>query len=218
MIRGAIFDFDGTLMDSMPAWETSGDIFLLSVGKEPEPDLQKVLKPMSPLQSAEYLQQTYGLSLSLEAIMAGVNRTVEDAYFHTVQPKEGVIPFLEQLKARGVRMCIATATDRYLVEAAVRRCGMDRFFSAIFTCSDVGHGKDEPVIFRRAMAHLQTSREDTFVFEDALHALRTAHEDGFRTVAVYDPSEERQKALRETADLFLENYHNMDPFWKFVTA
>lgn len=218
MIRGAIFDFDGTLFDSMFIWKTAGDIYLRSLGKEPEKDLQKKLKTMSLLQSAAYMQRAYGLTASVEEIMDGVNRTVEDFYFNTVEPKADVIPFLERMKAQGIKMCIATATDRYQVEAALRRCGMDTFFSDIFTCSDVGHGKDEPVIFRKALEHIQTTKADTAVFEDAFHALQTAKNDGFITVAVYDSHEERQNELRRLADLYLDNYSYTDSFWKFAST
>lgn len=217
MIRGAIFDFDGTLFDSMFIWDTAGEAYLRSIGKKPEDDLQKVLKPMSLYQSADYIKDHYSIPMSIEGIMDGINHTVEGFYFHTVQPKEGVIPFLEQMKDNGVKMCIATATDRYQVEAALHRCGMEGFFSEIFTCTEVGHGKDEPVIFHKAMEHLQASRTDTVVFEDACHALRTAKMDGFITVAVYDSHEEKQEELRTLADFFLDDYLNADPFWKFLS-
>ena len=97
MLKGVIFDFDGTLFDSMFIWDTIGESYLRSLGKEPAGDLQRVLKPMSLLQSAEHLQAHYQLSLSVEEICAGINQMVEDFYFHTVQPKSGVIELLEEL-------------------------------------------------------------------------------------------------------------------------
>ena len=111
MIQGVIFDLDGTLFDSMFIWDTAGESYLRSIGKEPEADLQMVLKPMSLLQSAQYIREKYDIPLSVEDIMDGVNRTVEDFYFHMVEPKPGVIDFLEELHRRKIRMCIATATD-----------------------------------------------------------------------------------------------------------
>jgi len=131
MLKGAIFDFDGTLFNSMFIWDTAGEVYLRSIGIEPRGDLQKVLKPMSLLQSATYIREKYVIPLTVEEIMDGINRTVEDFYFHTVQSKEGVITFLEQMKAQGIKMCIATATDRYQVEAALKRCGMESFFSEV---------------------------------------------------------------------------------------
>ena len=154
MLKGLIFDFDGTLFDSMFIWDTAGEVYLRSIEKEPETDLQKILKPMSLLQSAEHIREKYQIPLSIEEIMDGVNRTVEGFYFHTVEPKLGVIAFLEELYRRNIKMCIATATDRYQVEAALQRCKMRHFFSEIFTCTEVGSGKDRADIFRKAMEHL----------------------------------------------------------------
>ena len=218
MIQGIIFDFDGTLFDSMFIWDTAGEVYLRSIGKEPEDDLQKILKPMSLLQSAEYIREKYHIPFSVEEIMDGVNRTVEGSYFHTVEPKPGVIDFLEELYRRNIKMCIATATDRYQVEAALQRCGMSHFFSEIFTCTEVGSGKDRPDIFRKAMEHLQTDRRTTAVVEDAYHAIRTVKQDGFLVVGVHDSHESRQQELLSLADVFLSDYFDLTNFWKFVSA
>lgn len=218
MIQGVIFDFDGTLFDSMFIWDTAGEVYLRSIGKEPEADLQKVLKPMSLLQSAEYIREKYCIPLSVEDIMDGVNRTVEDFYFHTVEPKPGVIAFLEELHRRNIKMCIATATDRYQVEAALQRCKMRHFFSEIFTCTEIGRGKDRPDIFRKAMEYLQTDRSNTAVVEDAYHAAFTAKQDGFMVVGVYDSHESRQQELLQLADVFLPDYLHLNNFWKFASA
>lgn len=216
MLKGAIFDFDGTLFDSMFIWDTAGEVYLRSIGIEPREDLQKVLKPMSLLQSATYIREKYVISLTVEEIMDGINSMVEDFYFNTVQPKDGVVSFLEQMKKQGVKMCIATATERYQVEAALKRGGMESFFSEIFTCTDVGHGKDEPLIFQKAMEHLGTTKADTVVFEDAYHAAKTAKADGFITVAVYDSHETKQVELHSVSDCFIENFTQTEHFWKFA--
>lgn len=217
MLKGMIFDFDGTLFDSMFIWNTAGEVYLSSIGKEPQENLQTVLKPMSLYQSAGYIKSRYHVPLSVEEIMEGINRTVEDFYFHTVKPKPGVIPWLEELCARKIKMCIATATERYQVEAALKRCGMRQFFSEIFTCTEAGSGKESPLIFRAAMEHLCTNRGNTAVVEDAFHAIHTAKADGFPTVAVYDSHESRQKEIREMADVYLPDYLNLNPFWKFAS-
>ena len=218
MIQGVIFDLDGTLFDSMFIWDTAGEVYLRSIGKEPEADLQKTLKPMSLLQSAQYIREKYHIPLSVEEIMDGVNRTVEGFYFHSVEPKPGVIVFLEELYRRNIKMCIATATDRYQVEAALQRCKMRHFFSEIFTCTEVGSGKDTPDIFRKAMEHLQTDRSNTAVVEDAYHAAHTAKQDGFMVVGVYDSHESRQQELLQLADVFLPEYLHLNNFWKFASA
>ena len=218
MLKGAIFDFDGTLFDSMFIWDTAGEVYLRSIGIEPMEDLQKVLKPMSLLQSATYIREKHVIPLTVEEIMDGINHTVEDFYVHTVQPKKVVVAFLEQMKKQGVRRCIATATDRYQVEAALKRCGMESFFSEIFTCTDVGHGKDEPIIFQKAMDYLGTTKANTVVFEDAYHAAKTAKADGFITVAVYDSHETKQAELHSVSDCFIENFTQTEHFWKLANG
>ena len=216
MIQGAIFDFDGTLFDSMGIWDTAGKDYLQSVNRVAAEDLQDTLKTMSLYQSACYLQKAYQISQSVEAIMAGINRVVEDFYFHTAQPKPGVGDLLELLRRQDVKLCIATATDRYQVEAALRRCGLSQFFQAILTCTEVGHGKEQPQIFRAALALLQTHRTNTIVVEDALHAIQTAKADGFITVAVYDSHETNQQKVQSLADFYLPDYSDLRAFQKFA--
>ena len=218
MLKGVIFDFDGTLFDSMFIWDTTGESYLRSLGKEPASDLQRVLKPMSLLQSANYLQAHYQLSLSVEEICAGINQMVEDFYFHTVQPKPGVIELLEELHRRNIKMCIATATDRYQVEAALARCGMKQFFSGIFTCTEVGSGKDEPQLYHAAMAHLHTDQSNTLIVEDAYHAIQTAKQAGFSVVGVYDPYESNQSEVKSLSDIYLPDYSDLTELWKFASA
>lgn len=218
MLKGVIFDFDGTLFDSMFIWEAAGADYLRSIGKEPEENLQAVLKSMSIQQSAEYIKKKYNIPLSIEEIMIGVSRTVEDFYFYNVEPKHEVIAFLDELQRRNIKMCIATATDRYQVNAALERFKMKHFFSEVFTCSEVGCGKDKPLIYRAAMEHLQTDRSNTIVVEDALHAIRTAKADGFSVAAVFDNSETQQTELRNMADCYLADFEHTESFWKYASA
>ena len=217
MLKAAIFDFDGTLFDSNYVWETAGEQFFGSIGVVPKADLQQEIRTMSLYQSACYIREEYGLSLTVEEIMDRINRTVENCYFHEVQPKPGVIPFLYALKTAGIRMCIATATDRYQIEAALKRCGMVDFFEEIFTCSEVGHGKDKPIIFRKAMEFLGTDRSNTVIFEDAFHAVQTAKADGFMTVGICDSYIQKQKQLQTLCDCYLTDFGQTEPFWKFAS-
>ena len=217
-LKGAVFDFDGTLFDSMYIWDTAGETYLRSLGKTPEPSMQEEIKSMSLQQSACYFKEEYALDLTVEEIIQGINRTIERFYLSEVQPKAGVLDFLKALAEAGICMCIATATDRYQILAALQRCGMDGLFSAILTCSEVGHGKDEPTIYRKAMESLGTDRSNTIILEDAYHAALTAKQDGFLTAGVFDPSENRQEALREICDCYLSDFAHTEPFWKLASA
>jgi len=211
-LDGAIFDLDGTLLDSMSVWNTVGEDYLRSRGMEPHENLNEKFKNMSLYQAACYYQSEYGMSGSAEEIMDGVNRMIAHFYTDEVQPKAGVPSLLAALKKRGVKMCVATATDRPLVEAALSRCGLLGYFGEIFTCSSVGQGKDEPDIFYAALGFLGTPKESTWVFEDALHAARTAKAAGFPVLGVYDCSEENQTALAKLADIYVCSFTEMEAY------
>ena len=203
-IRGAIFDVDGTLLDSMFIWDTIGEAYLRSIGYQPKENLSETFKNMSLHQAARYYQTEYGVTLSIDEIMDGVNAMLERYYRFEVPLKPGVAELLERLRQSGVKLCIATATDRHLVEAALDRCGVLSCFGEIFTCNEVGHGKDEPDIFEASLRFLGTRREETLVFDDALYAVRTAKEAGFPVAAGYDSHEKEQDKVRLLADIYLK--------------
>jgi HAD superfamily hydrolase (TIGR01509 family) len=194
-------------------WDTVGEIYLRSLGKEPKPSMREDVRALSLYQSACYFKEEYDLPLTVEEIMTGINQTIEGFYIHEVLPKPGVVPFLEQMKKAEIPMCIATASDRYQIEAALRRCGMEHDFEAIFTCSEVGHGKDAPDIFRKAMEYFDADRSTTVVFEDAIHAIQTAKADGFTVIAVFDNSEKRQTEIRDLSDYYIADFEHTEEFW-----
>ena len=207
-ISGAIFDVDGTLLDSMSIWDTIGADYLRSIGYIPRENLNEIFKNMSLLQAAEYYRNEYGVTLRVEEIMSGVNAMLEQFYQYEAPLKPGAAELLARLRQNRVKLCIAT--DRYLVEAALARCGVLSYFGEIFTCNGVGHGKDEPHIFEAALRFLGTERAETVVFDDALYAIRTAKEAGFPIAAVYDTHEKSQTEVRALSDFYLENLSRFD--------
>ena len=212
MIKGAIFDLDGTLLDSMFIWDTIGEDYLRSLGKEPHEDLKETFMTLTLEEAAEYYREHYGVPLSVKEIVDGVNAMVEQTYRTKVTLKPGISEYLAWLKENGVRMCVATVTDRYLVEETLERLGVRHYFSEIYTCAEVGFGKDKPVIYQKALEHLGTEKSDTYVFEDLPFALNTAKTDGFPTVGVYDRHEVHQDELKELADYYIFDF--TDPILK----
>ena len=214
MIKGAIFDLDGTLLDSMFIWDTIGEEYLRSLGKEPHEDLKETFVTLTLEEAAEYYREHYGVTLSVKEIVDGVNAMVEQTYRTKVTLKPGISEYLAWLKGNGVRTCVATVTDRYLVEETLERLGVRHYFSEIFTCAEVGFGKDKPIIYRKALEHLGTEKSDTYVFEDLPFALNTAKTDGFPTVGVYDRHEAHQDELRGLADYYVLDF--TDPILKTI--
>lgn len=214
MLKGAIFDLDGTLLDSMFIWDTIGEDYLRTLGKEPHEDLREAFMPLTLEEAAEYYREHYGVTLSVTEIVDEVNAMVEGIYRTKVTLKPGIKEYLHWLKENGVKMCVATVTDRYLVEETLERLGIRHYFSGIFTCAEFGYGKDKPIIYREALAHLDTTREETCVFEDSFFALKTAKNDGFTAVGVYDKYEKRQDELRHLAHYYIRDF--TDPVLKII--
>lgn len=209
-IEGAIFDVDGTLLDSMKIWRNVGEDYLRNRGIVPIESINERFQSMSMQQVAKYYQEKYNLGDSEEKISRDINSMVEDFYLHSAMPKSGVKDFLELLKKKRVHMCIATATDRYLIESALKRLGLRRYFEEIFTCSEVGSGKDTPLIYEAALSFLGTEKSRTVIFEDALYAVKTAKLANFPVVAVKDESmKEKAGEIRALSDFYINGFEEL---------
>lgn len=218
MLKGAIFDFDGTLVDSMFIWESFGEDYLRSLGKEPKENLRKTFATFTLEQAAEYYRKYYGVTLSAEKIIRNVNEIVLQSYRTKVRLKSGVADFLEKLKKQGVNMCVATVTDRFIVEEVLERLGVRKYFSEIFTCSEVGCSKESPEIYNVALDYLKTDKKDTIVFEDSFYALMTAKNDGFCVAGVFDKHEKNQVQMKANADYYISDYKQFNFTRQIKTA
>lgn len=204
MIKGAVFDVDGTLLDSMGIWEETGSRYLHGIGIEPEEHLSEILFPMTVEEGAAYVKRQYGLTQSVREIADSVFDIVRGFYYEEAPLKEGAEKLLEYLKERNIVMAVATSSEREHVEAAFQRLHIRHYFKEIFTCREVGAGKTDPLIYMEAAKCLGTKPEETYVFEDVLHGIQTANAAGFRTVGVYDRSSEKDnRAIREQAEIYL---------------
>ena len=205
MIKGAIFDIDGVLLDSMGIWDDLGARYLRSLGRIPEEGLNKILFSMSMEQGAEYLNEHYGLNKSVKETVDGIGKMLEDYYFYEVLLKPGAKEILEFLKSKSIKMAAATSSPRMHIEKALSRNGLLGYIDKIYTTGEVGVSKHSPDIYNLAADFLKTKSEETLVFEDSLYALKTAKEAGFVTVGVFDEKgESNQAELENQADLYLK--------------
>lgn len=210
-IRGAIFDMDGTLTESMHLWIEIGRRYLEGLGYKVSPEQNHEMTRMLLEPMALYMQDEFGLAKSQEQIVAEINKIVEPGYFEDVAVKPTVVESLEAMQERGIRMCVATATDRHLTEACLKRNGIDRFFSAIFTCGEEHCNKRTSQIYDKARAHLGTSPEETYIFEDTYVSILGAKQSGCRIVALEDRwSVKKRDLIKETADVYVARMGDLD--------
>ena len=206
-IKGAIFDMDGTLIDSLMLWniiwEKFGEIFLQNKSFRPDKADDKAVRTMTLKDAMNYLHSVYGIGNCGEELLEKANEIIIHFYSKEVEVKKGVVEFLEHCHANGVKMCIASATDIRLIKIAVEHCGLEKYFSHIFSCAEIGKGKDEPDIYVKAIACLGTEMEETCIFEDSNIAIQTASRMGVKTVGIYDRFNFDQEEIQKTADVYI---------------
>lgn len=211
MIKGAIFDVDGTLLDSMEIWEDVAIRYLKSIGVEAEPDLPEVMFTMSLPEGAAYVKEHYRLTRETDEIIQGVLDIIRKYYEETAPLKPGVTKILEELSRKRIPMTVATSNNKEEVEAAFKRLGIASYFSRIFTCEEVGAGKTRPDIYMKAAEYMGTRPEETVIFEDVLHAIRTAKKAGFLAVGLYDEaSKADQEEIKKEADWYAKSMEGLD--------
>ncbi len=204
MIKAAIFDADGTLLDSMHIWGELGERFLRSINLTPENGLSETLYDMSIEQGCLYLQTHYKINASLSQIRESIMAIIENFYVHEVKLKPGVRDFIERINLPSV---IATSGDRDLLTAALIRNGIDKYFARIFTCSELDTNKNEPKIFLECSEFLGLKPENIIVFEDSLFALKTAKESGFIIAGVQDDSSKKHEAaIIDLSDYYITDW------------
>ena len=201
----AIFDMDGTLVDSMGFWKDLASEYLRSKGIQEIPvGILERIKPMTMSESAALFRSEFGLSGDIEGEM---NAMMDDHYRSDIPLKPGVAAYLQKLREQGVRMCVASATAEHLMEACLSRLGVLPCFDFLLSCESVGAGKNSPLVFREAARLLGADEAEIAVYEDALYAIRTAKEAGFHVVGVFDATAD-WKAVQLTADETILNWED----------
>ena len=185
-ITGAIFDMDGTLLNSMDYWATVPDEYLASLGITACESTSKRFLEDGMKNWYEYCQNKYSLTASYEDAKKEIYRLMDLKYESVIDIKDGARELLDLLYSKGIKMCLATATDRPSVEKVVKRLSLGKYFSHIFSTAELKMSKREPKIYELALEHLGTDKESTYIFEDAIYALKTAYTNGFNVVGIYD--------------------------------
>ena len=206
-IKVAIFDMDGTLVDSLMIWDvlwsTFGERYLNDKTFVPSLEDDKKVRTLT-LKDAMYLiHKNYQLGESGEELLALANVIMKDFYANSVELKSGVREFLEYCKNKGVKMCIASATAPELIDVAMNHCNIGKYFLQVFSCGTIGKGKDEPDVFLKAAEFLGAEIKETWVFEDSLTAIETATKIGMPTVGIYDCYNFGQDRIKKIATEYI---------------
>ena len=212
-IKGAIFDMDGTLLDSLGFWgyfwPRVGEKYFGNSDFYPEV-IDKAIRTMIFEDGMTYFKDYYKVPDSIEDIMEFSVSELRNFYVKVAKPKDGAFELLEYLKDKGVGMVLASATNRENVMLALEASGMLPYFDAVLSCADIGVGKDKPDIYIKAMKTLGIEDvKEICVYEDSYVALETAKNFGFKTVGIFDKNNYGQDRLEAASDFYLSDGHSL---------
>ncbi len=209
-ITGAIFDFDGTLFSSMHIWRGVRFTFLEHLGITLTDEDKKAFDGLSLIESLQYSKDRFGIAENGDDLFTLFFDYIRSRYLADACPKNDIIEFLEKLKAKGVKIGIATATAEYALKSVLEKYGMLGYFSTIRSTYTVGAAKTQPKVYDTVLEELGTDKETTWVFEDALYAAKTAKANGYNLVGIFDETEPNTAVLEEIADIYIRNYSEIE--------
>ena len=165
--------------------------------------------------TGEYLREHYHIDRSAAEITKDLNDTALDFYMNRAERKPYVTELLDALSEAGVLMITATASDSGVVRRLLRRLGLEKYFSGIYSCEELGWDKMHPECYLKCLTILDTEKETTWVFEDMLHAAHSAHLAGLRVGGMYDrPSAANEEIMRSFCDRYLKTEEDFGNFIK----
>lgn len=205
--KAAIFDMDGTMIDSLIFWDVlwsrMGSLYLHDSTFSPSKEDDKAVRTLTMRDAMELIHRNYGIGETGEEVFLFASQMLRDFYAEEVQLKPGVLEFLAYCRDKGIRMCVASASAQDLVSVAMEHCGLKPYFEKVFSCADLGVGKDKPDIYIQARNYLGSENAETCVFEDSLTAVETASSLGMQTVAIYDRFNYGQEQMKEIATTYI---------------
>ena len=206
----AIFDMDGTLIDSTSLWHDIDKAFFSKRNMELPNDYAQHIVHLGLTEAAKYTKNTYHLEESVQDIMDEWHQMSLDMYKYNVQLKEGALELLELFKKNGIKMAIATANDEELYRPCIERLGIEKYFDKIADVNTTKEGKQSAKIYLDLADALLSKPENTLVLEDMPTCVKTAFKSGFITVAIYDhASRAYEEEKRKYSHLYVKSFYEL---------
>lgn len=209
-MKAALFDLDGTLVDSMWMWENIDIEFLKKHKIDMPENLQKEIEGMGFTENAIYFKKRFHIQESIDEIKEEWNKMAYDKYLTQVPMKKGALSFLKELKVKGFKLGIATSNSRELAKAVINVHGLDKLFDTICTACDVGFGKPSPDIYLKVADDLGIEPSQCIVFEDIPNGILAGKNANMKVCTIFDNySVKQEKEKRSLADYYINSYEDI---------
>lgn len=209
-IEAAIFDMDGTLIDSMWVWVSINTRYLENRNLSVPKDLKSNIEYLTFAESAQYFKDRFNIQDSVEEIINEWNSMATYSYTHNVKLKPGVMEYLSLLKTQGIKIGLATSNYPQLVEMALSSNNILHFFDAVTTTEEVAREKNFPDIYLLTAEKLEVDPSKCIVFEDILPAVKGAKLAGMKVVGVHDEySLDQKEEIMKLSDFYIERYEEL---------
>jgi len=209
-IQGAIFDLDGTLIDSMAIWEKIDYDFLSKRNLKVPSDLKNKIETLTFEEGANFFKKNFELKESPEEILKEWHDMVVKEYSHNIKLKNNVKDFLIKLKNKGVKLAVATSNTSELTKLVLEKNKILNLFDSITTISEVTRNKEFPDIYLLCAKKLNLPPEKCAVFEDILPAIKSAKLAKMKTIGIYDnSSKDQENKIKEIADYYIYDYKEL---------
>lgn len=204
-----LFDFDGTLVDSMPTYTAVMLRILDDNNISYDSGIMKIITPLGYRDTAKYFVNM-GVPLSQEEIIARMSRYAVDEYTNNVPAKPHVVDTLRALKSRGDSLNVLTASPHITLDPCLKRLGIFELFTNVWSCEDFGTNKADPEIYRMAAARIGQPVERILFLDDNYNADKTAKSAGMPVCGVYDDtSAEYADEIKSVADFYISDFDEL---------
>ncbi len=202
-----LFDFDGTLVDSMPSWINKMMGILKKAGVSYPDNVIEIITPLGDVGSAEYFIRELGVPMTVSEMIAEMDVVALPAYRDEIPLKVGVYDALHRLHEMGKKLYVLTASPHRMLDPCLQRTGVYELFEGVWSSEDFGLTKGDAAIYEAAAKEMGTTVEQVLFFDDNIKAVSTAKAAGMQTVGVYDPSAAGfTEQMKRTCHFYLENF------------
>lgn len=193
-MKGFIFDLDGTLLDSLGMWRKIDIEYMARHGIEFKEEYAHIIKKLTFHECAYYFRDTLGVKREIDDIIQDWQDMSFHEYSENLELKPYAYEFVKECKKHG-KIVLATSCNRDCAIVALKRCGIYEDMDAIITTNEIGYNKQHPEIYLKSLEMLGCEKENCYVFEDVLSAIKTAHDAGFKVIGIKDKMWEKEEHL-----------------------